>query len=710
MNGNQKKMMIFYKDIEYPDPITHRVKKRLYDDNIYTFDIETISLFKINNKWQPFDYTKDTDFYRDIKKACVPYIWQFGINDKVYYGRELNDFANVLIGLSDALVTKYLYIHNASYEMQFLIDIFQDNGWTITNLCARNIHQPIQFTIKELNIVIRCSYMLTNLKLADSAKKYTDVEKDDSATMNNYQTKHSPKSKLTQQELHYCEMDIITLYKIILHFRTEYNHIHSIPLTQTGEVRKAMNKKLDYWYHKKMWELVPNEKMYCYLIKAFQGGITHANMHYTGQILNNVWSYDINSSYPYSLMFKYPSEPFFQIKESQIEKLKDTHALLYHVKLTNVKSKLYNHYLSKSKVAHFIKGDDGAVDNGRIVCCESCDLVCCDNDLEMIKLSYTCDIKIISVFASFKKYLDKRVLMFILEAYKDKTQLKNKAKTDAYTNNIYMKQKQAVNSVYGISVQNPIKNGIEYDINTNEWITHNLDDIVLDKDGNEIRYIDKKLAELKESYSNLLPYFVGVYCTSFSRKWLWQMVAKLDGQVAYYDTDSIKGTGKEVKAIVEEYNKTVIENLKQFSKDNDIDISYYMPKDDKGNERPLGVFEYEETYSKFVTLGQKKYCYEDQKGNLHLTVSGVRKDAVKQLKSIEDFKVGTVFNYENAKKLTHYYMNEQQPFTYKDKDGNYYTSRQRHSIVLQPTTYSLGISGDYENFLMMYLGYIPERY
>lgn len=703
-------MMKYYTDIDIPEPQIYNVKKRLYDDNIYTFDIETISLFKINNTWQPFDYNKSSEFYSTIQKAAVPYIWQFGINDTVYYGREFSDFTDILYKLSDPAVMKFIYIHNAAYEMQFMIDLFQDNEWTITNMCARNIHQPIQYTIKELNITIRCSYMLTNLKLEQAAKKYTNVEK---ATGDlDYNIMHSPKSTLTEQELHYCEMDIITLYEIIKHFREEYKHIYSIPLTQTGEVRKAIRKNVDYWYYKKMWDLVPNEKMYCYLIKAFQGGITHANALYSNQTLHNVWSYDINSSYPYCLTaFKYPSEPFFQIKEKQIEKLKETHAFLYHLKLTNVRSKLYNHFLSKSKVSHFIKGDKGAVDNGRIVRCESCDLVCTEIDLEMIKLSYECDIKILSVFASFKKYLDKRIIMFILNAYKDKTQLKNKAKEDDEINAYYMKQKQAVNSIFGISCQNPIKSGVEYDTKTNKWITHNLDDIVKDDDGNPIRYIDKKLNEMKKSYSTLMAYSTGVYCTAYARRALWLQVAALDSKVAYYDTDSLKGTG-DIGDTITEYNKTVIAQLEQAAKDNNIPIEYYMPLDDKGNARPLGIYEKETDdngYISFRTMGAKKYCYEDKNG-LHLTVSGVSKSAVSQLKSIEDFKKGLTFDYEHAQKLTHFYNNEQKPFTYTDKDGNKYRSYQKHAIVLQPTTYTLGISEDYENFIMMLMGFIPERY
>ena len=52
---------------ESPEPMLYKHKRYIYDDTIYTFDIETVSLFNINNKWQTFDYSKDGDYYRDNK-------------------------------------------------------------------------------------------------------------------------------------------------------------------------------------------------------------------------------------------------------------------------------------------------------------------------------------------------------------------------------------------------------------------------------------------------------------------------------------------------------------------------------------------------------------------------------------------------------------------------------------------------------------------
>ena len=89
----------------------------------------------------------------------------------------------------------------------------------------------------------------------------------------------------------------------------------------------------------------------------------------------------------------------------------------------------------------------------------------------------------------------------------------------------------------------------------------------------------------------------------------------------YADTDSIKLTTGYNKEIIENYNKKVIEKLKKVSEDLEISFSKFAPKDIKGNEHCLGLFEKEYTskinknftYKEFKTEGAKKYCYRTMK-------------------------------------------------------------------------------------------------
>lgn len=271
-----------------------RYNKPISDD-IYTLDIEVSSLFELDGIYQCFDYKRAPEEYKDVQKVSIPYIWMFGINDQVYYGRNFMELEDVFKKIYEKHYIKIIYIFNLSYEMQFLMNIFADK-YAITNMVCRDIHKPISFEVPELNLIFRCAYMLTNMSLEKASKEYTDVEKKKGDL--DYNKARSPLTHLTDKELGYCEYDIICLYKIILYYKNKYKHLLNIPLTNTSIVRQNLKKCVDYWYMKKQWELVPEPKMYLRLWACFSGGYTHGNCLNTFKVWNDVKSYDIASSYP----------------------------------------------------------------------------------------------------------------------------------------------------------------------------------------------------------------------------------------------------------------------------------------------------------------------------------------------------------------------------------------------------------------------------
>ena len=661
-------------------PVYKRMKrgKQCFNDTIYTFDIEVSSLFNINGQWQVFDYSIPAEQYREIDKASCVYICMLGIEDKVYYFRDFSLFEEILKKLSDKSMKKIIYIHNSAYETQFL-RMFLGN-YTISNMLASAPHKPIAYTIDELNIEIRCSYRLTNLSLEKSAEKYTNLKKASGDL--DYNKSRSPLTKLTDQELHYCEYDILTLYNIIKWFRTEYKHVFNIPYTQTGEVRRELRDRLDYWYFKKQQELVPDITTFLYLMQAFQGGITHANILYANRVLNDVWTVDEASAYPTMMLTKkFPSGKWYRYNYQDFIHMRKFKCFLLHIKIYGLKSKLFNHYLSSYKC---LTQQGLRSDNGRIVKADMVEIIITDCDYDMLLLSYSFDnIDFITIMGSDKKYLDKRILQYILTLYKQKTELKG------VDDELYMKSKQRINSLFGCSCTNPL-NQDTYFID-NEWGRYCGEDI-------KGEFIVNKLNDLRHSYNNLFNYGVGVWVTAYNRQALWSNIVKNDYDVVYYDTDSIK-TVKPVDFT--DYNNRIIEECIQSAEANGLDINDFSPVDKKGIKHQLGVFESEGCSEQYITLGAKKYCYRKD-GELHLTVSGVPKKAVDALQdNIYNFTDTFTFDYEHARKNTHYYTT-QEPFTFKDIDGNIYNCTDTYGVVLQPTTYKLGLTDEYINIINEY--------
>jgi len=660
-----------------------RNKSGCYSDEVYTFDIETTSLFKIDGVFQPFD--RNIADYSNIEKVALPYIGMFSVNGTVYGFRKMEMLKDILEKIASTQICKFVYVHNLGYEFQFYQWLFRE--YTITDMIARKPRSPIQFHIEELNITFRCSYALTNLGLDASAKRYTNIEKKTGQL--DYNVARSTLTPLTEKELEYCEYDCLTLYEIIKTFRKEYGHIKKIPLTQTGEMRRALKAIVPPWHNSFIKKLTPTLKEYKRLRELFAGGICHTNYLLQGLVFAG-FGFDICSSYPFEMISKkLPMEKFVFLRDhSKIKNYPDAdYAKIYVVSFTGAKSKLFNSFMQISK----LRNAKGIVnDNGRVIYVESAETTINEIDLEVLNMCYTFEsFKFLEIWVAKKDYLPRYMIEFILSLYIDKTTLKGI--DDPYTYSIYMKKKQLANSAYGACVTNIVKSSIIF--NKDGWKTGKFTD----------ELIKEKLKEIKQGYNNLFSYAWGCWVTSYARRHLVRPIATtdLDLCVGYFDTDSHKNDDsvmsfEEQEKIYIEENKRADMELLQMCVARKIDFAKTRPKDIHGKEHPLGYYECEGYFSEFKALGAKRYCYR-QDGKLKITIAGVGKKGVTALKdNINNFNEKLFFGYDDAHKNCSYYIDNQKPFTFKDCNGVEFRSTWQTSIALAPTTYSMSLPPIYE--------------
>ena len=222
-------------------------------DDILTFDIEVTSAW-IDENNNIIGYKKgfSSDYWNSLKPLALPYIWQFSINDDVYYGREFSDFINVLDDIKRRKLTCIIWVHNLAYEFQFLCNIL-----TWKSVFAKTPHKPMKCVSNEYpNIEFRCTYMLTRLSLESWGKQIGMPKKVGDL---DYEKIRTPLSQLNDKEMGYCERDCIVVYKGIKKYIEKYDNQWKIPLTQTGTVRQVVKELLfqDESYTKKIKRLVP---------------------------------------------------------------------------------------------------------------------------------------------------------------------------------------------------------------------------------------------------------------------------------------------------------------------------------------------------------------------------------------------------------------------------------------------------------------------
>ena len=259
-------------------------------NTIYTFDLESSNGFiSESGKVRGYSRNRSEQFFRDNTAIAIMYIWQFSIDDMVFYGRtyqELVDFFDELNQKHKG--KKIVYVHNLSHEFVFLNNIYQ---FQPQDVFARKPHKIIKASIPPFDIEFRCSYFLTNLSLENWGKKIGLPKAVGDLDYNKVRT---PLTQLSEKELGYCERDCLVVYQGIHEFRKQYKHVKNIPLTQTGIVRKEYQHRIfnDKQLQKKLQRLVPTEEMYKILKKVFRGGDTHANYLHANKLIKFVKSFD----------------------------------------------------------------------------------------------------------------------------------------------------------------------------------------------------------------------------------------------------------------------------------------------------------------------------------------------------------------------------------------------------------------------------------
>lgn len=660
--------------------VTTRTKDNKYIEYYNTpfaFDIETSSFYEGENK-----------------RACM-YIFMFALNGNYVYGRTWEDFDFTLNKLKEVLqLNEYrriiIYIHNLGYEFQFLIGHERFKG-----VFARNARHPIKCTMNEC-FELKCSLMLSGMSLAKTAEDLTSVKIQKLTGDLNYKLLRTWKTTLTKEELAYCEHDVKILHYFILEEMAKNdNDITKIPLTKTGYVRKYCQnyiKKHTYYpkYREKIKKIAPVDKdLFCLLHKSFMGGYTHANYMYVGMIMENVASIDFTSSYP-SVMIrkKYPMQPFTKVHIKDIKDFRyciKNYPCVFEVELTNVIAKKCNHILSRSKCSVC---DNAVVDNGRIVSADRIFTYFTDIDFKDFEQFYSYEhLSIGNFYTSSYGYLPKQIIECALKFYNDKTTLKGVKGKEVE----YLVGKGMLNSLFGMCVTNPVNDDIVFD--GKEWNTERKD-----------------IAEaLQENYiknkKQVLVYQWGVWVTAWARHELFKGILEIDENVVYCDTDSIKFLNYEnYKNWINEYNKNCIDEINKALSYYEIDLNLAKPKTIKGAEKPLGIWDFEGIYTKFKTLGAKRYAYE-QDGKFNITVSGLNKKCavpyiVATLQPFEFFDNEMYIPKEYTGKNTLTYINDPYKIIIKDYQGNYAEVAENSYIHMEEQDYNMSLSEQFIYYLM----------
>ena len=724
----EKRLSIFCAEPAFYITMPNGDKEPVFDYKAFPFEI-FVAAPLIQKKGKSLDHVQyynlaaafdieTTTILSDTPFAFM-YQWQFCIEDYVFMGKTWTEYQEFTALLSsklhlniymndDVIMGRSLpvYIHNASYEMQFARRFIGE----LVHPLITDKYQPLLMPTAQ-GITYRCSYRLTNKTLEKFTKGFPHAKLPGELDYSIKRIPHAddPKNGLTDNELAYCFNDVKGLCEALRDRleKDKYN-IASIPLTSTGYVRKdtqqSMNKNRKNRANFLKAKLTP--ELYRLCRAAFRGGNTHSNARYSGRLMGQygkrynestklkpiggkIRHKDIGSSYPSSILINtYPMGPF--IKCNQLEKryrksdypellrtvntISRHNCILLKVRFIDIEyiGSCGVPYIPISKtMVRSCDKDDIIEDNGRIFKDPGAlETVLTEIDFKIILRDYKIrGLEIVEAYTSARGKLPKELRDVVLKYYKLKTKLKHSTSPDDLYE--YAKAKEHLNSTYGMMVMRLDR--LEFQL----------------IDGNYMQMptsLQDQIDKYYESQSNCLQYQWGVWVTAHSRARLQEGLDICGKDLLYCDTDSVFYIGDHEKEFEELNNRLKKEAI----------LAGAVAENKNGESFPISLWDSEPDAELFMSLGAKKYIQSFDGVTLDTTIAGVSKKLGAEYFTKHGFESFSDYTtIRDSGKISAVYNNDLPHYITIDGVKILTAS----NIALIPTEYTIHIKDKYKSFI-----------
>ena len=582
----------------------------------------------------------DTETSHDSNERGWVYQWAAKLSGLYVYGRkpsEIIDFMRIVAEHYHLSAEKkiILYIHNASYDLQYL-KLFLRQYDPTAEFLAIDSHSIIQCDV--LGFKILCSYKLTNLSLAVLADNYAETY-DKAVGEIDYNIVRYQDSKLSlDSDWYYMFSDVAAQDDGIKGYlkMQGYRYAFRAPITSTGFVRANCRKaaKTEDGWRQEFQDSRLDLEQYNLCRQAFMGGVCIASFKYSNTTIrgDNLRHKDFCSSYPARQILNYMpvGKPnWYGEVESvdELEELCEEYCCVFVLTLDNVhiKQGVTAPCIPSSKCIHL---ENELKLNGKVVSADTLTIIVCELDYKWIKKQYDYDEAIgVDKMLIFERgeapeWLKKEVFNY----FKYKCTL-------AQDDILRVKSKNMLNSIYGMTATAILRD-----------IFKMSDDYIIEPEKKSDDDKRTALNKYYKSYNNFMPYQLAIWTTAHARDALYTMIEAVGYEFFLYcDTDS-------VFYIETPENKKRMEKYAAECRQRAIDGGGYV------GDKFLGEPTDEPELKSFRAIHAKCYAMEEwdkkkQKFCLNVVIAGIPKGATKWINGKPVFKTNAeeLGNIDNLK-------------------------------------------------------------
>lgn len=588
------------------------------------------------------------------------YHWQMVVEDLIICGRKWDQFGTTLRLVAKCIdkelhnamhrtgrkYTKKNHPHviiwdaNLPFEFQFIKDRL---NWD--KVFAKDTRKALTASFSFASngsdfLSMRDCLQVSNSDLAHLAEDYCTTQKRVGDL--DYHVLRNSQTVLTDEELSYCYDDVAILSEWHRYYFNTYSQKGFAPTTATGILRHEVKIRQTESDLDEVHSMFPAYPEYEYVMNwVFKGGYAHANLGNVNlEFDNEVYSWDITSSYPYVMLHNlFAMERFFEYKplEDTLNQLSDDPEALHcfiesqqgkilfyaEIEIIMPESTTNNTYISKSKCLNQeeieqysrVRASDNfpvtILDNGRIK--RTMRTVTAETDVDILTIleMYTYSeihfrhCMMCTKLATLPKYVTEPVE----SAYEEKCRLKKEGKSGTVE---YKVAKAKVNAGYGMMCTRLRTEEVTYLADDKKW-------------GIDFSKKQKNPADQLTEQLFLNPMW-GVWVTAYARRRLMQMVIAAGDDTVVCDTDSIYAKKSDtLMQHIEAVNGLVTaQNAKRFNNPLFDDLGCWDRQsiNDKKELVP---------YERFATMGAKRYVlcgWNDKHYGWKQTIAGLPKECI----------------------------------------------------------------------------------
>ena len=397
----------------------------------------------------------DTETSHTSNTCSWVYQWAAKFGELYVYGRkpsEIIDFMRRVAEHYELNAEKkiIIYIHNASYDLQYL-KLFLRQYDPTADFLAIDSHSIIQCDV--IGFRILCSYKLTNMSLDALSKNYSNTYVKAVGEID-YNLLRFQDSELCENDWFYMFSDVASQYDGIAGYlkMQGYTYAFRAPITSTGFVRANCRKaaKSDEEWRARFLEMRLDLEQYKLCRQTFMGGVCIASFKYSNKTIRSgkLRHKDFTSSYPARQLLDYAPDdaPSWYGDVESLEELEDLcaeYCCIFILTLDNVhiKKGVTAPCIPSSKCIHKV---NELKLNGKIVSADTLTICVCELDWKWIKRQYDFDAIYIDKMLIFERgEMPEWLKSEVFEYFENKCTLKG------VNDLLYAKSKNMLNSVYG---------------------------------------------------------------------------------------------------------------------------------------------------------------------------------------------------------------------------------------------------------------------